>query len=187
MTSNASPGSRVLGRLGVADGTGVVRVEDRYDTDIDDLWSSITDPERLARWYGKVEGDLRPGGAFTVYLESADLEGIGRVDTCEPPRRLQITTRESDESRATRQRPTTLRGNPRSHTHRRRPTHRPDHRDPRPAPRQDRVLRRWLANPRREPRRLHRPPGIHQTPSPAGPNSSPPTASWPLPSAARPG
>ncbi|WP_329475233.1 SRPBCC family protein [Kribbella sp. NBC_01484] len=98
MTSNAGPGSRVLGRLGVADGTGVVRVEDRYDTDIDDLWSSITDPERLARWYGKVEGDLRLGGAFTLYLESADLNSIGRVDTCEPPRRLRITTRESDES-----------------------------------------------------------------------------------------
>ena len=46
-----------------ADGTGVVRIEDRYDTDIDDLWASLTDPERLARWYGQVEGDLRPGGA----------------------------------------------------------------------------------------------------------------------------
>ena len=98
MTSNAGRGSRVLGRLGVADGKGVVRVEDRYDTEIDDLWSSITDPERLARWYGKVEGDLRPGGAFTLYLESADLNSIGRVDTCEPPQRLRITTRESDES-----------------------------------------------------------------------------------------
>ena len=89
---------KILGRLGVAEGKGVVRVEDRYDTDVDDLWAAVTDPERLARWYGKVEGDLRPGGAFTVYLESADLEAICRVDTCEPPRRVRITSRESDES-----------------------------------------------------------------------------------------
>ncbi|HWD81577.1 MAG TPA: SRPBCC domain-containing protein [Kribbella sp.] len=90
----------ILGRLGLADGKGVVRLQDRYDTGIEDLWSAVTDPERLARWYGKVEGDLRLGGAFTVYLESADLEGICRVDACEPPHRLRYTSRESDESAA---------------------------------------------------------------------------------------
>jgi uncharacterized protein YndB with AHSA1/START domain len=35
---------------------------------------------------------------FRVYLEAADLEGIGRVDACDPPRLLRVTTRESDES-----------------------------------------------------------------------------------------
>jgi uncharacterized protein YndB with AHSA1/START domain len=50
MTSNAGSGSRVLGSLRSADGKGVVRIEDRYDTDIDDLWSAITSPDRLARW-----------------------------------------------------------------------------------------------------------------------------------------
>ena len=90
----------ILGRLGVADSKGVVRLQDRYDTAIEDLWSAVTDPERLARWYGKVEGDLRLGGSFTVYLESADLEGICRVDVCEPPQRLRYTSRESDESAA---------------------------------------------------------------------------------------
>jgi hypothetical protein len=62
MASNARPGIRILGSLRSADGKGVVRIEDRYDTDIDDLWSAVTDPGRLARWYGQVEGDLRPGG-----------------------------------------------------------------------------------------------------------------------------
>jgi hypothetical protein len=68
MTSNADAGNRILGRLRSADGVGVVRIEDRYDTAIDDLWSALTDPARLARWHGQVEGDLRPGGAFRVYL-----------------------------------------------------------------------------------------------------------------------
>ena len=53
MKSNAREGRRVLGSLRTADGRGVVRVEDRFDTDIDDLWSALTDPRRLARWLGE--------------------------------------------------------------------------------------------------------------------------------------
>jgi uncharacterized protein YndB with AHSA1/START domain len=98
MTSNARPGTRILGRLRSADGTGVVRIEDRYDTDIDDLWSALTDPARLARWHGQVEGDLRPGGQFRTYVAADDVESTGRVEACEPPRRLLVTSRETDES-----------------------------------------------------------------------------------------
>jgi uncharacterized protein YndB with AHSA1/START domain len=76
----------------------VVRIEDRYDTDIDDLWSALTDPGRLARWYGQVEGDLRPGGEFRLHVESADIDSTGRVEACEPPQRLLVTNRETDES-----------------------------------------------------------------------------------------
>jgi len=98
MTCNARPGTRILGSLRSADGKGIVRIEDRYDTDIDDLWSALTDPARLARWHGQVEGDLRLGGEFRLYLEADDLEATGHVEACEPPRRLLVTTRETDES-----------------------------------------------------------------------------------------
>ena len=98
MTSNVPGGGRILGSLRSADGVGVVRIEDRYDTDIADLWSAITDPDRLARWHGQVEGELRPGGAFRVYLAADDIESTGRGEVCEPPRRLLVTTRETDES-----------------------------------------------------------------------------------------
>ena len=98
MTSNEGAGARILGSLRSADGTGVVRIEDRYDTDIDDLWSALTDPGRLARWYGQVDGDLRPGGQFRLHVEDADSDATGRVEACEPPRRLQVTTRETEES-----------------------------------------------------------------------------------------
>jgi uncharacterized protein YndB with AHSA1/START domain len=98
MTSNARGSGRILGSLRSADGTGIVRIEDRYDSDIDDLWSALTDPRRLARWYGQAEGDLRPGGEFRLHLESDDWDGTGRVEACEPPRRLLVTTREADES-----------------------------------------------------------------------------------------
>jgi uncharacterized protein YndB with AHSA1/START domain len=98
MTTNARPGSRILGSLRSADGQGVVRIGDRYDTGIDDLWSALTDPGRLASWYGQIEGDLRPGGEFRLYQESNDWDGTGRVEACDPPRRLLVTTREADES-----------------------------------------------------------------------------------------
>jgi uncharacterized protein YndB with AHSA1/START domain len=98
MSSNARPGTRILGSLRSADGAGVVRIEDRYDTGIEDLWSALTDPGRLARWYGQVEGDLRPGGQFRLHVGSADMDATGRVEACEPPRRLAVTTRETDES-----------------------------------------------------------------------------------------
>jgi uncharacterized protein YndB with AHSA1/START domain len=95
MTSNERPDTRIQGRLQSAGGKGIVRVEDVYDTDIDDLWSAITEPDRLARWWGLVEGDLRPGGEFRL---SVEWEGSGRVEACEPPRLLKVTVRESDES-----------------------------------------------------------------------------------------
>ena len=98
MTSNAPGGDRILGSLRSADGVGIVHIEERYDTTIDDLWSALTDPSRLARWHGEIEGDLRPGGTFRVYLAADDVESAGRVEACEPPRRLLVTTRETDAS-----------------------------------------------------------------------------------------
>ncbi|MGH7641594.1 MAG: SRPBCC family protein [Candidatus Dormibacteria bacterium] len=94
MTSDEREGTHLLCSLGSADGKGVVRVEDRYDTDIEDLWSALTDPLRLARWYAEVEGDLRLGGEFRARVFASGWEGTGRVDACEPPRRLLVTMAE---------------------------------------------------------------------------------------------
>ena len=97
MSSNARPGNRIVGSLRSADGVGVVRVEDRYDTDIDDLWSALTDPGRLARWFAQIDGELRPGGEFRMYVDASGWEGTGRVEACEPPSRLLVTTKEISE------------------------------------------------------------------------------------------
>jgi uncharacterized protein YndB with AHSA1/START domain len=96
MTSNAAAGNRIVGTLRVADGKGVVRMEDSYDTDIDDLWSALTDPQRLARWLGEVEGDLRLGGEFRAHFFASGWEGTGRVEVCEPPHRLLVLTKDAD-------------------------------------------------------------------------------------------
>jgi uncharacterized protein YndB with AHSA1/START domain len=97
MTSDAPGGARILGSLRSADGKGVVRMEDRFDTDIADLWSALTDPRRLARWIGEVEGDLRLGGEFRARFFASGWEGRGRVEACEPPQRLLLLTRDPGE------------------------------------------------------------------------------------------
>jgi uncharacterized protein YndB with AHSA1/START domain len=97
MTGNAAEGGRILGSLGSAEGKGIVRMEDRFDTGIDDVWSALTDPSRLARWYGEVEGDLRLGGEYRARLFASGWEGTGRVEACEPPQRLLVRGKEADE------------------------------------------------------------------------------------------
>jgi uncharacterized protein YndB with AHSA1/START domain len=96
MTSNARGSNRILGSLRSADGKGVVRMEDRYDTDIDDLWSALTDPGRLARWLGDFEGELRLGGEFRARFFASGWEGTGRVEACEPPRHLLVLTKDQE-------------------------------------------------------------------------------------------
>ena len=73
------------------DSRGAVRVEDVYDTDIDDLWASCTDPERLARWIAEVSGDLREGGTVHAVFTST-WSGPARIEVCEAPHHLLLTT-----------------------------------------------------------------------------------------------
>ena len=97
MTGDARAGTRILGSLRSADGKGAVRMEDRFDTDIDDVWSAFTDPRRLARWLGEIAGDLRLGGEFRARYFASGWEGTGRVEACEPPRRLLVLTKQPDQ------------------------------------------------------------------------------------------
>jgi uncharacterized protein YndB with AHSA1/START domain len=64
-----------------------------YDADIADVWDACTNPERLARWYQPVEGDLRLGGTFT----QGEMGG-GRIVACEAPRLLTLALGPGDPS-----------------------------------------------------------------------------------------
>lgn len=46
----------------------------------------------MAHWYGKVEGDLHVGGEFTDFASGSQSEGRGRIDVCDPPRQLRVST-----------------------------------------------------------------------------------------------
>ncbi len=75
---------------------GTVRLEDRFDTNIADVWSAITDPDRAARWIAVVSGDFRVGGELTASFTS-DWQGTLRVEVCDAPHRLQLLAGAGDE------------------------------------------------------------------------------------------
>jgi uncharacterized protein YndB with AHSA1/START domain len=56
-----------------------------YETSVEDLWDACTDPERLARWYTTVTGELRVGGMF----DQVNMGG-GTIAACDAPRHLKV-------------------------------------------------------------------------------------------------
>ena len=78
------------GTMRAVDGRGEVRVEDVYDTGIEDLWRACTEPERLARWIARVSGDLEVGGTVECVFTST-WTGPARIDVCEAPHHLLLT------------------------------------------------------------------------------------------------
>ncbi|NYE36026.1 uncharacterized protein YndB with AHSA1/START domain [Nocardioides cavernae] len=64
----------------------VVVASRTYPTDAADLWSAVTDPERIPRWFAPVSGDLRLGGRYQVEGNAG-----GEVTACEEPRHFAIT------------------------------------------------------------------------------------------------
>jgi uncharacterized protein YndB with AHSA1/START domain len=78
---------REIGEQPVAGGAGRSLLLRRvYDAPVEDVWDACTDPERLARWLGPVEGDFRLGGNFQL----KDNAG-GEILRCERPRLLKVT------------------------------------------------------------------------------------------------
>ena len=71
--------------------TGAVRVEDLFDTTIDDLWEACTAPARLGRWIAEVSGDLREGGTVHAVFTST-WTGPATIDVCDAPHHLLLTT-----------------------------------------------------------------------------------------------
>jgi uncharacterized protein YndB with AHSA1/START domain len=59
----------------------------------DDVWASVTEPERTARWFGAWKGE--GGTGSTIQLQMGFEDGTPWMDVvinaCEPPRRLELT------------------------------------------------------------------------------------------------
>jgi uncharacterized protein YndB with AHSA1/START domain len=64
----------------------VQTISQAYPTTVDDLWEACTRPDRLARWFAPVSGDLRLGGRYQVEGNAS-----GEVVACEPPRSFTVT------------------------------------------------------------------------------------------------
>ncbi len=59
----------------------------------DDVWASLTEPERTARWFGPWEGEAGPGRTVKVQMVFEEQEPWVeiRIDACDPPRRLAMS------------------------------------------------------------------------------------------------
>ncbi|WP_447008166.1 SRPBCC family protein [Saccharothrix isguenensis] len=59
----------------------------------DDVWASLTEPERTARWFGPWEGDGRPGRTVKVQMVFEEQEPWVevRIEACDPPHRLTLS------------------------------------------------------------------------------------------------
>jgi uncharacterized protein YndB with AHSA1/START domain len=85
------------GRLvGGTDGRDLVLTR-TFRAPIEDVWASITESERTARWFGPWKGDGRPGG--TIQFQMVQEEGApwseARIEACEPPTRLALHSDEA--------------------------------------------------------------------------------------------
>src|SRR5687768_11824208 len=66
--------------------TKIAKAVRTYPTDRDDLWSALTEPQRLERWFMPVVGDVSVGGRYQLVGNAG-----GTVEQCEPPERFALT------------------------------------------------------------------------------------------------
>jgi uncharacterized protein YndB with AHSA1/START domain len=66
---------------------------------IEDVWASVTEPERLARWIGTWTGDPESGEVlFQMTAEGQEPPGDEmKIRECVPPRRLALSSRVGEE------------------------------------------------------------------------------------------
>jgi uncharacterized protein YndB with AHSA1/START domain len=80
-----TPTGRLLGRDLVLTRT--------FRAPVEDVWASLTESDRTARWYGPWRGDAAPGGKIEVQLvqEEGQPWETMTIDACEPPHRLALS------------------------------------------------------------------------------------------------
>jgi uncharacterized protein YndB with AHSA1/START domain len=81
------------GHLEQGDGNRRLVLTRTFRAPIDDVWASITEPERTERWYASWTGDAGAGNTIQYRLthEEGQPEGEMMIDACEPPRHLAVS------------------------------------------------------------------------------------------------
>jgi uncharacterized protein YndB with AHSA1/START domain len=79
--------AREVGRRGEGDDELIaVTLRRQYAADVDDVWQAVTDPERVARWFAPLSGDLREGGTFQIEGNAG-----GDIRECKAPSSFTVT------------------------------------------------------------------------------------------------
>ncbi|MBB5915711.1 uncharacterized protein YndB with AHSA1/START domain [Nocardia transvalensis] len=81
-----------------ADGRDLVLTR-TFRAPIDDVWASVTESARTARWFGPWEGDPAPGRNIKVRMvfEEGQPWMDMRIDACTPPHHLALSTHDDDQ------------------------------------------------------------------------------------------
>jgi uncharacterized protein YndB with AHSA1/START domain len=81
------------GRLSPTDGSDLL-LSRTFRAPIDDVWASITEPERTARWFATWSGDAGPGRTirYRLTFEEGAPEADMLIEACEPPHHLAVRT-----------------------------------------------------------------------------------------------
>jgi uncharacterized protein YndB with AHSA1/START domain len=63
-----------------------------FPVPIEDVWASITEPERTARWFGPWTGEAGPGRtiSYTMSFEQEGPPSSMLIEACEPPTHLAV-------------------------------------------------------------------------------------------------
>jgi uncharacterized protein YndB with AHSA1/START domain len=80
---------------------GVVRIKARYGAGVEDVWSAISEPARLAGWFGSISGNLHVGGEFTALVLASGWDGQGRIEACVQQQKLRVIMWETEGSEHT--------------------------------------------------------------------------------------
>ena len=84
----------------VRDGQPHLVYERRFTAPITDVWDSITESERLGRWFGTWTGDPASGRVKVSWTaEEGAPDETYVIEACEPPRRLRVRSENSDPSK----------------------------------------------------------------------------------------
>jgi uncharacterized protein YndB with AHSA1/START domain len=87
---NPTPGGRLVR---TPTGRDLVLIR-RFRAPIEDVWASITESDRTARWFASWTGDAAPGRTirYTMTFEKGDFTGDMTIDACEPPHHLAVSS-----------------------------------------------------------------------------------------------
>jgi uncharacterized protein YndB with AHSA1/START domain len=85
---NPTPSGRVIR---TADGRDLVIIR-TFRAPIEDVWASLTEPERTARWRGPWTGEPGPGRTirYTLAFEQEAAPSEMLIEACEPPTHLAV-------------------------------------------------------------------------------------------------
>ncbi|MDO9377943.1 MAG: SRPBCC family protein [Nocardioidaceae bacterium] len=92
MTTQSSTRTDATGHLELTpEGADLVLVR-TFRAPVEDVWASITESERLGRWYGTWEGEGREGGtvSFTWTAEDGQPVVATTIERCDPPHVLRV-------------------------------------------------------------------------------------------------